>query len=119
MQRIAGDGLQGGAGHSRTATISDTVRHTEVDIEDTADETRKGYATDAGHDATRSADDESLGDKVAGLAKEGYGKIAGNDDLGRGGEAQQGMSGYYPLALMTRDRAQRVRSLSFVEAVAA
>lgn len=79
---------------NRTETVSDTVRRTEVDIDDTAGETRKGYATDAGYDANATDRDVSLGDKVAGLAKEGTGKVTGNEDLERRGEAQQGKTGY-------------------------
>ena len=78
---------------NRTETVNDTVRRTEVDIDDTAGETRTGYADDAGYDAN-ARDDVSLGDKVAGLAKEGAGKLTGNDELERRGEAQQGKTNY-------------------------
>lgn len=79
---------------NRTETVSDTVRRTEVDIDDTAGETRKGYATDAGYDANATDRDVLLGNKVAGLAKAGAGKVTGNEDLERRGEAQQGKTGY-------------------------
>ena len=71
----------------RTETISDTVRHTEVEVDDAAgtDKTRAGIAGTTG---------VGFGDKVAGLAKEGAGKVTGNDDLVRRGEAQQGKTGY-------------------------
>ncbi|QYE33033.1 DUF2382 domain-containing protein (plasmid) [Polymorphobacter sp. PAMC 29334] len=69
----------------RTETISDTVRRTEVEVDNVA-----------GTDTTRGAMTGSttagvgLGDKIAGLAKEGAGKMTGNDELERRGEVQQG-----------------------------
>ncbi len=69
----------------RTETVSDTVRRTEVEVDDvagTAGATRTGTAG------------ASFGDKVAGVAKEGYGKVTGNDALVREGEAQKGKLGY-------------------------
>jgi uncharacterized protein (TIGR02271 family) len=75
---------------NRTETVSDTVRRTEVEVDDTA-----GTASGASYGSTglatgASASAASLGDKVAGLAKEGAGKVTGNEDLERRGEAQQG-----------------------------
>lgn len=82
----------------RTETVSDTVRRTEVEVEDVD-------ATDTNHSGTRGATGAgvggmapvggaALGDKIAGLAKEGAGKITGNEDLERRGEAQKGKTGY-------------------------
>ena len=75
---------------NRTETVNDTVRHTEVEVDDTA-----GMASGASYGSTgpttgASASGISLGDKVAGVAKEGAGKVTGNEDLERRGEAQQG-----------------------------
>lgn len=73
---------------NRTETVSDTVRSTKVDIDRDAgmtDTTRTGTTATG---VTGAA--ASLGDKVAGLAKEGAGKVTGNDALERKGEMQQG-----------------------------
>jgi uncharacterized protein (TIGR02271 family) len=85
---------------NHTETVNDTVRRTEVDIDDTADVSRgttgtSGYSTGTGTGATGTTG-AGLGDKIAGLAKEGAGKVTGNEDLERRGEAQQGKtpSGY-------------------------
>ncbi len=69
----------------RTETVSDTVRRTEVEVDDVA-----------GTDATTrtSAAGTPFGDKVAGVAKEGYGKVAGDDTLVREGEAQRDKTTY-------------------------
>lgn len=42
----------------------------------------------------RSGDEASLGDKVAGFAKEGVGKITGNEELENRGEAQRRSTSY-------------------------
>jgi uncharacterized protein (TIGR02271 family) len=73
---------------NRTETVSDTVRRTEVDVDDTAGTAGAGYATSDRTSGTTTG--ASLGDKVAGLAKEGAGKLTGNDELERKGEVQQG-----------------------------
>ena len=81
---------------NRTETVSDTVRRTEVEVDETAGRASgTGYAT-SDQATGASASGASLGDKVAGLAKEGVGKATGNEDLERRGEAQQGKtpSGY-------------------------
>ena len=71
----------------RTETVSDTVRRTEVEVDDiTGTHGRTGVAG--------TADTASFGDRVAGLAKEGYGKVTGDADLARRAEAQQGKTGY-------------------------
>ena len=77
----------------RTETINDTVRRTEVEVENDVGSKGDGYATGTtGNSMTGTG--VSLGDKVAGLAKEGAGKVTGNADLERRGEAQQGKTGY-------------------------
>lgn len=75
----------------RTETVSDTVRRTEVEVDNVAgtDKMRTGM-TGAG----TAAGGVGLGDKIAGLAKEGAGKVTGNPDLERRGEAQQGKKPY-------------------------
>ncbi|MGI4880991.1 MAG: DUF2382 domain-containing protein [Janthinobacterium lividum] len=73
----------------RVETINDTVRRTEVEVDNVAGTRGAGY--DAG---TTTGAGVPLGDKVAGLAKEGAGKVTGNADLERRGEAQQGKTGY-------------------------
>lgn len=75
----------------RTETINDTVRRTEVEVDNVAgtEQTRAGMTG-----ARTAADGVGLGDKIAGLAKEGAGKVTGNDDLARRGEAQQGKKPY-------------------------
>ena len=75
---------------NRTETVSDTVRHTEVEVDDTAGMASGASYGASGHNMGTSANGASLGDKVAGLAKEGAGKVTGNEDLERRGEAQQG-----------------------------
>jgi len=80
----------------RTETTSDTVRRTEVEVDN--DIGTQGTSHAAGTTGYRTAGTTgtgvSLGDKVAGLAKEGAGKVTGNADLERRGEAQQGKTGY-------------------------
>ena len=76
---------------TRTETVSDTLRHTEVEVENLSGSDR-GFSGTTG--SAEHNDGVSLGDKVAGLAKEGAGKLTGNDDLERRGEAQQGKTGY-------------------------
>ena len=73
---------------NRTETVSDTVRSTKVDVErepGLTDTTRTGTTAAGVTSATAS-----LGDKIAGLAKEGAGKVTGNESLERKGEMQQG-----------------------------
>ncbi len=77
----------------RTETINDTVRRTEVEVDNDVGTKRDGYATGTAGNGTTGTG-VSLGDKVAGLAKEGAGKVTGNADLERRGEAQQGKTGY-------------------------
>lgn len=74
---------------NRTETVNDTVRHTEVEVDDTAGMENGASYGSTGHMTGASASGVSLGDKVAGLAKEGAGKVTGNEDLERRGEAQQ------------------------------
>lgn len=76
---------------TRTETVSDTVRRTEVEVDNVAgtDTTRTG-TTGAGVGGMAPVDGVPLGDKIAGLAKEGAGKVTGNDALERKGEMQQG-----------------------------
>ena len=80
----------------RTETINDTVRRTEVEVDNDVGMKGTGYsAGTTGHGAAgTTGTGASLGDKVAGLAKEGAGKVTGNEDLVRRGEAQQGKTGY-------------------------
>lgn len=75
----------------RTETVSDTVRRTDVEVEDLARTSRPDTRDTAASDDRRGA---SLGDKIAGLAKEGAGEVTGNDFLERRGEIQQGKSRY-------------------------
>ena len=75
---------------NRTETVNDTVRHTEVEVDDTAGTASGASYGSTGQTTGASASGVSLGDKVAGLAKEGAGKVTGNEDLERRGEAQQG-----------------------------
>ena len=77
----------------RTETISDTVRRTEVEVDNDVGMTGTGRTAGAsGYGTTDTG--ASLGDKLAGLAKEGAGKVTGNADLERRGEAQQGKKPY-------------------------
>ncbi len=73
---------------NRTETVSDTVRSTKVDVD------REPGMIDTTHTGTTSTGvtggAASLGDKIAGLAKEVVGKVTGNDALERKGEMQQG-----------------------------
>ncbi|MGI4881060.1 MAG: DUF2382 domain-containing protein [Janthinobacterium lividum] len=80
----------------RTETVSDTVRRTEVEVDHDVGTAGTGYVAGATDHGTRTGTGTaaSLGDKLAGLAKEGAGKVTGNDDLERRGEAQQGKAGY-------------------------
>ena len=77
---------------TRTETVNDTVRHTEVEVDDTAGKTSGAGYGETGHATGTSATGASLGDKIAGLAKEGAGKVTGNEDLERRGDVQQGKS---------------------------
>ena len=77
----------------RTETISDTVRRTEVEVDNDVGTKGSGYAAGTTGNGTAGSG-VSLGDKVAGLAKEGADKVTGNDDLARRGEAQQGKTTY-------------------------
>ncbi len=78
---------------NRTETVTDTVRRTEVEVDNDIGTTRAGYASGATSHGTTGTG-ASLGDKVAGLAKEGAGKVTGNADLAARGEAQQGKKSY-------------------------
>ena len=75
---------------NRTETVNDTVRHTEIEVDDTAGTASGASYGSTGHATGAATSGVSLGDKVAGLAKEGAGKVTGNEDLERRGEAQQG-----------------------------
>lgn len=81
---------------TRTETVSDTVRRTEVDVDRDFDPGNRTQETtrDGGVYDNRSV--SSLGDKAAGLASEGVGNlkqgiagVTGNDRLRREGEAQE------------------------------
>ena len=87
--RVVEEVVVGKTATDRTETISDTVRRTEVEVDDVAGTKSAGDGTTG-----TTGPGASLGDKVAGLAKEGAGKITGNEDLVRRGEAQQGKTGY-------------------------
>ncbi|MGI4881325.1 MAG: DUF2382 domain-containing protein [Janthinobacterium lividum] len=84
----------------RTETVNDTVRRTEVEVDNLGDTgtSRSGTAGQGvggmASVGNGGAGGTGLGDKIAGLAKEGAGKITGNEDLERRGEAQQGKTGY-------------------------
>ncbi len=81
---------------NRTETVSDTVRRTEVEV-DRDDMSRTG-TTGAGYSTGTtgttgmgtSGTGASLGDKVAGYAKEAGGSITNNDALKQEGAAQVG-----------------------------
>jgi len=79
---------------NRTETVNDTVRRTEVDVDDTATAGRSsgvlGNSQSEDYALGSTGTQTSLGDKVAGLAKEGAGKVTGNESLERRGEMQQG-----------------------------
>lgn len=79
---------------TRTETVSDTLRHTEVEVENLSRSDQGTSRTTGTTGYTDRDDGVSLGDKVAGLAKESAGKLTGNDELERRGEAQQGKTGY-------------------------
>ena len=87
--RVVEEVVVGKTATDRTETVSDTVRRTEVEVDDVVGTEGADYGTTG-----TSGTGASLGEKVAGLAKEGAGKITGNEDLVRRGEAQQGKTGY-------------------------
>lgn len=79
---------------NRTETVSDTVRRTEVEV-DRDDMSSTGTSTGAGYSTGKtgmgtSGTGASLGDKVAGYAKEAAGSITNNDALKQDGAAQVG-----------------------------
>ena len=90
----------------RTETVSDTVRRTEVEVDhDDKSRTGAGYSTGTGttgagmtgNDTTGTGMGtsvngaaETLGDKVAGYAKEATGSVTNNDALKQEGAAQVG-----------------------------
>lgn len=76
----------------RTETVNETVRRTEVEVDNNVGKTgNHAVGTTANGTASTGV---SLGDKIAGLAKEGAGKVIGNADLERRGEAEQGKTAY-------------------------
>ncbi len=82
----------------RTETVSDTVRRTEVQVDgDDTNRTGAGYSTGMGTTGTDTDMGKSvkgaaasLGDKVAGYAKEATGSVTNNDALKQEGAAQVG-----------------------------
>ncbi len=86
--RVVEEVVIGKTATDRTETINDSVRRTEVEVDN--DIATKG--TTSGHGTTGTG--ASLGDKMAGLAKEGAGKVTGNEGLAQSGEAQQGKKPY-------------------------
>lgn len=81
---------------TRTETVSDTVRHTEVDVDRDVDTSARAHSATGTGLAGEDRSNASLGDKVSGLASEGVGNlkqgiagVTGSDSLRREGEAQE------------------------------